>query len=87
MNVFFKGAKLRTRLLKRDRGVFLTIGTKIASCSDLESLLRSGVTKDKHHLKDGDLNQRDKMNYGAVERLCNPELRELLMKNVPGKSV
>ncbi len=77
------GAKLRVRLLKRERGIFLALGNKIASCSDLEMLLRT-VSKDQHLLKDGDLNQHDKMSYDAVERLCSPKIQELLQKHVPG---
>ncbi|KAK4013585.1 hypothetical protein OUZ56_026138 [Daphnia magna] len=37
-----------------------------------------GVTKDKHGLRDGDLELIDKMNNDAVTRLCNPRLTELL---------
>ncbi len=79
------GAKLRVRLLKREKAIFLALGNKIASVSDLEMLLRA-VSKDEHLLKDGDLNQHDKMNYDAVERLCNPKVQELLRKHVPGNN-
>ena len=77
------GAKFRVRLLKRERGIFMVLGNKVASCSDLEHLLRR-VSKDLHLLRDGDINQHDKMNYDAVERLCNPNIRNLLGIHVPG---
>lgn len=67
--------------MKREK--FLTLGDKIASCTDLESVLPA-VTKDKHLLKEGDLNLKDKMNYGAVEKMCRPGLTELLETHVPG---
>jgi len=76
-------AKLRARLLKRDRAIFLVLGEKVASVSDLESLRRT-VTKDKHLLRECDLNPKDKMNYDAVERFCDPEVSNLLRKHVPG---
>ena len=75
------GAKLRTRFLKRTK--FMVIGEKIASCSFVEDLLNL-VTKDKHKLREGDLNLNDKMNYGAVERLCSPHVAKLLSTYVAG---
>ena len=69
--------------MKRDRAFFLVLGDKVASCSDLEALL-SIVDKNEHLLKSGDLNEKDKMNYDAVGRLCNPVLSTLLLRNVPG---
>ncbi|KAK4022794.1 hypothetical protein OUZ56_008242 [Daphnia magna] len=75
------GAKFRTRLLKRDRATFLTIGKGIASVSDLEQLLTE-VTKGQHHLKNGDLNLHDKMNYDAVRRLCDPCVTDILCDKV-----
>jgi|688.fasta_scaffold562984_1 hypothetical protein len=51
----------------------MAIGEKIASCSFVEALLNL-VMKDKHKLREGDLNLNDKMNYGAVERLCSPHV-------------
>lgn len=77
------GAKFRTRLLKRDRATFLTIGKGIASVSDLEQLLTE-VTKGQHHLKNGDLNLHDKMNYDAVRRLCDPCVTDILCDKVAG---
>lgn len=66
-------------------GIFLVLGNKVASCSDLEHLLRR-VSKDQHLLRDGDVNQHDKMNYDAVERLCSPNVRTFLEEHVPGIS-
>ena len=40
--------------------------------------------KDKHKLREGDLNLNDKMNYRAVERLCSPHVAKLLSTFVPG---
>lgn len=77
------GAKLRVRLLKRERGIFLVLGNKVACCSDIEHLLRK-ISKDRHLLRDGDVNQHDKMNYDAVERLCSENVRSLLKEHVPG---
>ena len=79
-----EGAKLRTRLLKREK--FLILGDKIASCTFLDALLTS-VTKDKHLLREGDLSLKDKMNYCAVERLCQPHVRVLLDEHVPGHNL
>ena len=75
------GVKLRTRFLKREQ--FLVIGDKIASCTHLDSM-RNLVLKSSHLLRDSYLNLQDKMNYGAVERLCKPHINELLRENVPG---
>jgi hypothetical protein len=77
------GAKLRTRLLKREQ--FLVTGDKIASCTHLETM-RSSVWKSSHLLRDADLNLQNKMNYGAVERLCKPHINSLLLKTVAGIS-
>jgi hypothetical protein len=75
------GAKLRTRLLKREQ--FLVIGDKIASCTHLDQM-RSSALKSSHLLRDSDLNLQDKMNYGAVERLCKPHINKLLSQYVAG---
>jgi hypothetical protein len=80
------GAKLRVHLLKRERGIFMVMGNKIASCSDLEHLLRR-VSKDYHLLRDGDVNQHDKINYDAVERLCSPTFVRCLLKEHPVQKV
>ncbi len=80
-DVIHIGAKLRTRFLKREQ--FIVLGDKIASVTFLESLL-GAVTKDKHLLREGDLNLQDKMNYGAVERLCKPHVAKLVLQYVPG---
>lgn len=81
-DIIHEGAKLRTRLLKRQK--WLVIGEKVASPTFFDVLLQT-VGKDAHLLKEGDLNLHDKMNYGAVERLCRPNLRLLLADKVPGK--
>lgn len=66
------GAKLRDPLLERERGIFLVIGQSIATCSDIDFLFRT-ISKDQHLLRDGDINQNDKINYDGVERLSNPK--------------
>ena len=76
-----EGVKLRTRLLKREK--YLVLGQKIASPTDLETLVRR-VGKDLHLLREEDLNLRDKMKYDAVVRLCQPHLIDLLRRHVPG---
>lgn len=59
----------------------------IASSSDIEYLLSltQRVSKTDHLLKEADLNLNDKMNYGAVERLCNEDIRKLLKIHVPSR--
>ena len=74
------GAKLRVRLLKLLK--YLTLGFTIASSSDLQELFK--LSRELHLLLHDDLNVHDKMNYDAVERLCQPHIRELLRKHVPG---
>ena len=83
-DVIYIGAKLRTRFLKREQ--FIVLGDKIASVKFMESLLRA-VTKDKHLLRERDLNLHDKMNYGTVERLCKPHVAKLLLQHVPVKDL
>ena len=75
------GTKLRTRFLKREK--FLPFGNKIASPSDIESLIKI-VSKDKHHLRLSDLNLQDKMNFDAVQRLCSAGIRQLLKRHIIG---
>ncbi|KAK4021394.1 hypothetical protein OUZ56_003310 [Daphnia magna] len=71
------GAKLQTRFWKTQN--ILPSGNKIASPAHIINLIKNiGVTKDKHGLRDRDLELIDKMNYDAVTRLCNPRLTELL---------
>ena len=77
------GAKMRARLLKQDRAVYIVFKDRVASLSDLEALRRV-AGKDKHFLRESDVNPKDKMNYDAVERLCDPRLAELLKIYVPG---
>ena len=81
-DVIYNEAKLRTGFLKKEQ--FIVLGYKLASVKFMKSLL-SAVTKDKHLLREGDLNLYDKMNYGTVERLCMPHLAKLLLQHVPGK--
>lgn len=79
------GAKCRTRFLKKEKP--LISGSFIASSSDIEYLLSltQHVSKEQHLLKESDLNLTDKMNYGAVERLCNEDIRKLLQIRVPSR--
>lgn len=46
--------------------------------------LRKKVGKDKHGLRDCDVDLTDKMNYQSVERLCKPKVIDLLEQHVPG---
>jgi hypothetical protein len=63
------------------------LGNFIASSSDIEYLLSltQHISKADHLLKESDLNLNDKMNYGAVERLCNEDIRKLLKIHVPSR--
>jgi hypothetical protein len=63
------------------------LGYFIASSSDIEYLLSltQHVSKEQHLLKESDLNLNDKMNYGAVEKLCNEDIRKLLKIQVPSR--
>lgn len=76
-----EAAKLRTRLLKREKP--LVLGNKIASATFLDSLLKV-VGKDIHLLKEDDLNLTDKMNDSAAERLSRMHVRQLLQELIPG---
>ena len=75
------GAKLRCRLGKLDN--FMPFGNCSVSLTHITELM-SKVGKDVHGLREGDIKFEDKMNYYAVRRLCNPKVRELLQKYVPG---
>ena len=59
------------------------MGDKIASLTLLESLT-AAVSKDQHLPRESDLNVHDKMNYGAVSRLCKPHIIQLLQQYIPG---
>ena len=63
------------------------LGNFIASSSDIDYLLSltQHVSKTDHLLKEADLSINDKMNYGAVERLCNEDIRKLLQIHVPSR--
>jgi hypothetical protein len=74
------GAKFRTRLLKLQKP--MPFGNTVANQAHLINLTRQ-FTKDKHLLKEGDLLPQEKMNYGAVFRLCNPQIGLLLETEIP----
>ena len=59
------------------------MGNFIISPTDLETL-RTRVSKDKHLLRDCDLNLYDKINYDAVRRISRESIEELLKIHVPG---
>ncbi len=59
------------------------IGNKLAHPTYLEAL-QNTVSKDKHMLRESDVNLKDKMNYHAVDRLCQPHIQQLLEAHVPG---
>lgn len=74
------GTKLRTRLLKP--GIVLPMGKYNASVSHLFQITEQ-FSKDKHQLTNTDLNSDDKMNFHAVEKICSPEVIQLL-QNIEG---
>ncbi|CAG9814589.1 unnamed protein product [Phaedon cochleariae] len=74
------GTRLRTRFLKPS--IMLPIGKCIISPTYLTSLMNM-VTKDKHLLCPSDLKGDDKMNYDSVERICAPQVLELLSEKLP----
>ena len=75
------GAKERVGLLRR--GNFFPFGGKIASATDLETLMEI-KGKEQTFLRETDINLSDKMNYDAVNRLTNPIIRKLLEDHVKG---
>jgi hypothetical protein len=78
------GAKQRTGFLKTaSLGKFYPLGNYFATRVHLDEL-RNKVGKDKHGLRDCDVDLTDKMNYPSVERLCKQNLIDLLEQHVPG---
>ncbi|KYN23201.1 hypothetical protein ALC57_04378 [Trachymyrmex cornetzi] len=73
------GTKLRTRLLHEK--VNLQIGNYIINKKHLEYLILN-FGKDKHLLTISDINGEDKMNYRAVEKICDPIVTNILNEKV-----
>lgn len=67
--------KLKTRFLKE--GIFLPIGDYIVSPEYIKTLMQN-ETKDKHCLTESDLNNTDKMNFIAIDKLSSPKVTNLL---------
>ena len=62
------GAKLKNRFVKHS--IILTMGTFIASKAHLQIAMQS-LSKVKHRLIEKDLNEKDKMNFVSVTRICS----------------
>ena len=77
------GAKLRTRLLKLQKP--MPFGKMVANMAHLINLQRQ-LSKDKHLIRESDLFPQDKMNYDAVQRLCDPQVSLLLETEIPDSS-
>lgn len=79
---FAFGAKQRTGFLKTaSLGKFYPLGNYFATTVHLDEL-RNKVGKDKHGLRDCDVDLTDKMNYPSDERLCKQNVIDLLEQHV-----
>lgn len=72
--------KVRNRIL--NPSIELPIGKHLISASHLQYLLKN-VSKDKHLLTASDINPKDRQNFGSLEKMMQPNVRRLLMENVP----
>lgn len=75
------GTKLRNRLLKPS--IVLLFGKKIASISHLKILLNT-VSKDVHGLVYSDICPDDRQNYGSLQKIMQPKVRQALFDHVIG---
>lgn len=74
------GTKLRTRLLNEKKEIVM--GDKRVCISHLKTLIDT-ISKDKHGLNYTDINSADKMNFKAVEKLINEEVRNNINEHIP----
>lgn len=74
------GTKLRNRLL--NPSVELPIGKHLLSVTHLHYLLQN-VNEDKHLLSATDMNPKDRQNFQGLEKIIQPNVRDLLKQNVP----
>ncbi|KAK3918403.1 hypothetical protein KUF71_000975 [Frankliniella fusca] len=74
-------AKLKSRLLKAS--IILPLGKhNVASRGHLSELMKVD-TVDQHDLAPCLLNPKDKMNFRAVQKLCDKQVTDLLSKHIP----
>lgn len=78
-DVVHVGTKLRNRLL--DSVIFLSIGTKMASVAHLKMLINC-VPKAVHGLVYSDICPDDRQNYGSLEKIMQPRVREALATHI-----
>lgn len=74
------GTKLRNRLFNTQK--MITLGKFIVSVNHINILIKE-VSKDKHSLCANDTDSTDRMNFGAVEKLCDNRVQECLKNSVP----
>lgn len=74
------GTKLRNRLL--NPSIELPIGKFLISATHLQYLIKH-ASKDKHSLTATDIDPKDRQNFGSLEKVLRPNVRELLKENVP----
>lgn len=85
-NIFFVqdhihiAAKLRTRVLKDS--IVLPMGQYIASSTFLRLLIEK-FDKNLHFLTFSDLDLKDKMNFRAMEKMCDEKVLTLMAKQFP----
>lgn len=73
------GTKFRSKLLKSSN--ILVVGNKIITVSHLKIVL-DRFPKDTHGLTNSDIEPKDKMNFKAVQKICDPRVLTIL-KDVP----
>lgn len=74
------GNKMKLRLL--NESLIFPMGNYFASSGDIVALHRK-LGKDKHRLNNSDVTPKDKMNFKATMRLCDPIIWLLLEEHVP----
>ncbi|KAK3911226.1 GPN-loop GTPase 1 [Frankliniella fusca] len=77
------GNKLKSRLLARS--IILPFGNIfLASSGHLLELIEKHKVKDHTLLEISDLNPRDKMNFAAMQKLCDTKVTDFLRKEIHG---
>lgn len=75
------GTKLRNRLLVAS--ILLALGNRLISVTHLK-LLINNVSKDLHGLVMKDICPDDRQNYGSLEKIMLPRVRDALKTNIAG---
>lgn len=75
------GAKLKDKMLSPS--LIMPMGRgHVVSRGHIFELIEKNNLRSEHQLCKSDINPKDKMNYKAVQRMCNPKVTELLRKHV-----